>query len=120
MITLDHHIGLRVNELRQALDLTLHAAALKANLKVGELARIEQGIGELPDAKLIRLARSLGVSPGYLLGTEEHDELEADPLYRLFKSHLAACKPDLRRSILVMLIQGVAKAKKQGLPGNQT
>lgn len=106
--------GARIRELREALGLTPVSLALKANMREGELARVEAGIGEWPDAKLMRLARALGVTVAYLRGEEDHDELETSALYRLFRSLLLRCTPEHRRRILVTLIEGVERVRRGG------
>ena len=72
------NIGQRIKQKRQELNLTQEELALKMGYKSkSTINKIELGINDIPQSKVVKFSEVLGVSVAYLMGWEE--EIQKDP-----------------------------------------
>ena len=86
--------GLRVQIRRKELDLTQEELAIRMGYKTkSSINKIEKGLADIPQGKIVQLAEALNTTPGYLMGWEEPygtsspDDIEkALKLYEQYKN----------------------------------
>lgn len=95
--------GLRVQKRRRELNLTQEDLADKMGYKTkSSINKIEKGLADIPQGKIVQLAGALNTTPGYLMGWEEPygdsspDEVEkALELYDRYKKAI----PPIQRAV---------------------
>lgn len=74
--------GNRVKELRTHKGLSQRDLADKMNYDHSTIGRIERGLIDVPQSRVKEFAKVLGVTPAYLMGTEDLHEVKLDRLHR--------------------------------------
>lgn len=86
-------VGLRIKQRREEIGLTQEALAKKLGYRSkSTINKIEMGINDITQSKIISFADALNTSPGYLMGWEDEEKI-ADSLFSLTTS------PELQRLI---------------------
>ena len=114
------HIGLKIKERRMELGLTQEELAAKMGYKSkSAINKIELGVNDVSQSKVVKLAEALHTTPAHLMGWDKEPENLADlaatilqdqQLLNMAEKYLTLCPAD-KRAVRVMVD---ALAEKNG------
>jgi transcriptional regulator with XRE-family HTH domain len=115
------NIGVNIKRARRKLGWTQEELASRMGYKSkSTINKIELGINDIPQSKIVQFAEVLGVTPGYIMGWEQEPEdmgalaamvLKDPGLLNLAKNYITLDEAD--RATVAALVESLA-AKKKG------
>lgn len=88
-------IGSRIKERRESLNLSQEELALKLGYKSrSTINKIESGINDITQSKVVEFAKALQTTPAYLMGWEDNEQKKLDRQNISLKSNISAVYND--------------------------
>ena len=98
--------GLRVQQRRKELNLTQEELAVKMGYKTkSSINKIEKGLADIPQGKIVQLADALNTTPAYLMGWNNPDldqQEEVQIALKLYGQYKKA-QPDIQKAVQTLL-----------------